>query len=146
MTEKYFNSKPGSIFNAAYDVLLGNLNEETDYSHSTGKNENYAKFLKANKDRVGKPMIDGGLKDNHRNADKVNGNPVTGVIYAGSGCVIFTDSGKKTFVQMKPDLMNTSDGTVPWSTWKGYSGNAYISASAGEFKDIAKALAIVAKV
>ena len=120
--------------------------EEDQFSHSKNKKENYAKFLAANKNRVGGPMLDGGLKSDHPNAGKVNGQPADDVIYVGDGCLTFKSGGKKVFVQMSPGNLNTSDGTVPWSTWKDYSGNAYISAPASEFKDIAKAVAAAAKV
>lgn len=120
--------------------------EENEFSHSKNKKENYAKFLAANKNRVGGPMLDGGLKSDHPNAGKVNGQPADDVIYVGDGCLTFKSGGKKVFVQMSPGNLNTSDGTVPWSTWKDYSGNAYISAPASEFKDIAKAVAAAAKV
>ena len=120
--------------------------EENEFSHSKNKKENYAKFLDANKGRVGKPMIDGGLKTDRPDADKVNGQPVNGVIYVGDGCVTYNAGGKKIFTDIDPGYLNTSDGTVPWSTWKGYRGKARISVPASEFKDIAKAVALAAKV
>ena len=145
MTNKYFNSKPDSIFNAAARVLL-NEAEDDKFSHSKKKKENYAKFLEANKNRVGGPMIDGGLKSDHPNAGKVNGQPADDIIYVGDGCLTFKSRGNKIFMQINPDNLNTSDGTVPWSTWKDYSGNARISVPASEFKDIAKAVALAAKI
>jgi len=90
-------------------------------------------------------MIDGGLKADYAKAGAVNGQPVEGVIYCGDGCITFNKNGKKTFIQMNAPLLNTSDGTLSWSDYKGFSGNAYISTSGGEFKDIAKAVAIAAK-
>ena len=107
---------------------------------------NYYSFLASNEDRVGKPMIDGGLKVDRPNADKVNGQPVKDVIYAGNGCITFTERGNRVFIQMNAPLLNTSDGTLSWSQFKSFSGDAYISASASEFKNIAKALAVAAKV
>ena len=145
MTNKYFNSKPDSIFNAAARVLL-NEAEDDKFSHSKKKKENYAKFLEANKNRVGGPMIDGGLKSDHPNAGKVNGQPADDIIYLGDGCLTFKSNGKKVFMQTSPGYFNTSDGTVPWSTWKDYSGNARISVPASEFKDIAKAVALASKI
>jgi hypothetical protein len=146
MTNKYFNSKPDSIFNAARNVL-SNLNEaeEDAFSFPKNKKENYAKFLAANAKRVGKPMIDGGLKADKSNSDSVNGQPADDVIYVGSGCITFDQRGKKTFIQMNEGMFNTSDGSVSWSQFKNFSGNAYISADASEFADIAKALSIAAK-
>ncbi len=121
--------------------------EENEFSHSKNKKENYAKFLDANKNRVGKPMIDGGLKADDSDADKVNGKPIIdGVIYLGNGYVTFDTGGKKVFSYIDPGFLNTSDGTVPWSTWKNYRGNKRISAPASEFKVIAKAIALAAKV
>lgn len=119
--------------------------EENEFSHSKNKKENYAKFLAANENRVGKAMIDGGLKADDSDADKVNGQPVKDTIYVGDGCVTFNAAGKKVFTHIDPGFLNTSDGTVPWSTWKGYRGAARISVPAGEFKDIAKAVALAAK-
>lgn len=148
MTNKYFNSKPDSIFNAAARVLL-NLNEaeENDkFSHSKNKKDNYAKFLAANEKRVGKPMIDGGLKADHKDAEKINGQPVDDVIYVGDGCLTFNARGKRIFVQVNPGNLNSSDGTVPWSTWKEYSGNVYISAPLDEFKEFAKAITLASKI
>jgi hypothetical protein len=121
--------------------------EENEFSHSKNKKENYAKFLAANADRVGKPMIDGGLKTTDSDADTVNGKPVNSIIYLGDGCVTFEERGKKTFMQMQDGWFNTSDGTVPWSTWKNYAGsNPHISILPSKFKDIAKAVALAAKV
>ena len=92
-------------------------------------------------------MIDGGLKADDSDADKVNGKPIIdGVIYLGNGYVTFDTGGKKVFSYIDPGFLNTSDGTVPWSTWKNYRGNARISAPASEFKIIAKAIALAAKV
>ncbi len=120
--------------------------EENEFSHSKNKKENYAKFLAANENRVGKAMIDGGLKADDSDADKVNGQPVKDTIYLGDGCVTFDAGGKKVFTHIDQGFLNTSDGTVPWSTWKNYRGNARISAPASEFKIIAKAIALAAKV
>jgi hypothetical protein len=144
MINEYFDSKPDSIFNAARSVLL---NEEEDkFSHSANKNENYARFLDANAKRVGKPMIDGGLRSDQPNADKINGQPVNDIIYVGNGCITFMSKGNKIFMQINPSYLAGNDGTVPWSKGKHYSGNAYISGSASEFKDLAKAVTLAARV
>lgn len=119
--------------------------EENEFSHSKNKKENYDKFLAANKGRVGKPMIDGGLKTTDSDADKVNGKPVNGIIYLGDGFVTYDDGSDKVFTDIDPGYLNTSDGTVPWSTWRKYRGTARISASASKFKEIAKAVALAAK-
>jgi len=118
--------------------------EEDAFSFPKNKKENYAKFLAANAKRVGKPMIDGGLKT-ERVGNAVNGQIVEDVIYCGDGCITFNEKGKKTFIQMKADMLNTSDGSMPWSKFKSYSGNAYISTSEDEFKAIAKALSVAVK-
>jgi len=139
-----------SDYSESVDASKASLNEaeveENEFSHSKNKKENYPKFLAANKGRVGKPMIDGGLKTTDDDADKVNGKPVDDTIYLGDGCVTFDERGEKVFMQMNPGFFDTSDGTVPWSTWKKFRGNARISAPTSEFKDIAKAVALAAKV
>lgn len=119
--------------------------EEDEFSFPKDKKQNYAKFLAANAKRVGKPMIDGGLKT-ERVGNAVNGEIVDDVTYCGDGCITFESKGKKTFIQMNADLLNTSDGSMSWSQFKGFSGDAYISASASKFKEIAKAVALAAKV
>ena len=150
------NNKAESIFEKAAQILTGSTHqiaestmvesEENEFSFPKDKKQNYAKFLAANKNRVGKPMIDGGLKVDRSDADKVNGQLVKDVIYAGDGCITFHERGNKVFIQMNAPLLNTSDGTISWSKHKSFSGDAYISASTSEFKDIAKALAVAAKV
>jgi hypothetical protein len=120
--------------------------EENEFSMPKNKKENYRKFLAANEHRVGKPMLDGGLNANHRDADKVNGHPVNDQIYCGAGCITFKHNGEKVFIQMNSGLLDTSDGTLSWGKHKSYSGDAYISTSGSEFKDIAKALSVAAKV
>jgi len=115
------------------------------FSFPKDKKQNYAKFLAANANRVGKPMIDGGLKADNKDAEAVNGQPVNDIIYCGDGCLTFISSGKKTFIQMNAGLLNTSDGSMSWARHKSYSGNAYISVGASEFKDIAKAVQVAAK-
>ena len=120
--------------------------EENEFSHSKNKKENYAKFLAANEGRVGKPMIDGGLKTDRPDADKVNGQPADDIIYLGDGFVTYDEGSDKVFTDIDPGYLNTSDGTVPWSTWRKYRGTARISASASKFKEIAKAVALAAKV
>ena len=107
---------------------------------------NYDSFLAANEDRVGKPMIDGGIK---ASADKNNrnGQPVEGVIYCGSGCVTFEDRGKKVFKQISFGLITTDDGSgVGWSGYKGYSSDASIYAKdAAQFNAFVKAANVAAK-
>jgi len=121
--------------------------EENEFSHSKNKKENYAKFLAANKGRVGKPMIDGGLKANYKDADKVNGQPVDGMIYCGAGCVTFKNDGKKVFTKLPSGYINTNDGTLPWSKYRSYdSEHVYVSIADAQFNAVAKALAIAAKV
>jgi len=108
---------------------------------------NYDSFLAANEDRVGKPMIDGGLKANYKDADKVNGQPVDGMIYCGAGCVTFKNDGKKVFNKLPSDYINTNDGTLPWSKYRSYdSEGVYISTGEAQFNAIAKALEVAAKV
>ena len=137
---------------AAKAILEGQINEasgqsDPDITVWTKKgNHNYYSFLAANEDRIGKPMIDGGLKVDRPNADKVNGQPVDDIIYVGAGCITFDAGGKKIFTDIDPGYLNTSDGTVPWSAWKNYRGNARISVPASEFKDIAAAVALAAKI
>ena len=126
--------------------LTINKVQEDKFSFPKNKKENYSRFLAANKNRVGKPMIDGGLKLKMANAGKVNGKPVDEVIYVGDGCITFNDQGKKIFVQMNQSILNTCDGTVSWSRYKDFSGNAYVSVAANEFENIAKALSLAAKV
>ena len=133
-------------YSSLEEVSQINEAEDDQFSYSKNKKENYVKFLAANKNRVGGPMLDGGLKSDHPNAGKVNGQPADDVIYVGDGCLTFKSNGKKVFMQMSPANLNSSDGTVPWSAWKDFSGNAYISVPAGEFKDIAKAVAAAAKI
>lgn len=137
---------------AAKAILEGQMIEasgqsDPDITVWTKKgNHNYYSFLAANEDRIGKPMIDGGLKVDRPNADKVNGQPVDDIIYVGAGCITFDAGGKKIFTDIDPGYLNTSDGTVSWSTWKNYRGNARISVPASEFKDIAAAVALAAKI
>jgi hypothetical protein len=119
--------------------------EEDAFSFPKNKKENYAKFLAANAKRVGKPMIDGGLTT-ERVGRSVNGEIVDDVTYCGNGCITFDSRGKKTFIQMNDVLINTSDGSLSWSQFKNFSGDAYISADASEFADIAKALAVAVKI
>lgn len=120
--------------------------EENEFAWTKqNKKENYSRFLDANNHRVGKPMVDGGLSA-ERVGSAANGQEVKDVIYCGDGCITYNEKGKKIFTQMNADLLNTSDGTVSWSDWKNYRGNARISVPASEFKDIAKAVALAAKV
>jgi hypothetical protein len=109
---------------------------------------NFNSFLAANEDRIGKPMIDGGLKANYKDADQVNGQPVEGVIYCGAGCVTFKDrDGEKVFIKLPSKYLNDADGTLPWSEWRDYdSEGVYVSIGEAQFNAVAKALTIAAKV
>jgi len=131
---------------ASLEEASGGSDPDITVWTKTGKH-NYDSFLASNEDRVGKPMIDGGLKANYKDADKVNGQPVDGMIYCGAGCVTFKNDGKKVFMKMPSGYINTNDGTLPWSKYRSYdSEHVYISTSEAQFNAIAKALAIAAKV
>jgi hypothetical protein len=152
MSNKYFNSKPNSIFEAAHNVL-SNINEASGQSDpditvwtKKGKH-NYDSFLAANEDRVGKPMIDGGLKVNHKDADTINGKPVDGMIYCGAGCVVFKDGAKIRFIKLPSEYINTNDGTLPWSKYSSYDREGVLirAADTQEFKAIADAVKIATK-
>ena len=113
---------------------------------------NYEAFLAANEDRIGKPMLDGGLKADDPDAEKHNGQPVEGVIYCGEGCVLYKDrSGSLTFGKLPTGLINTNDGSVQWSKYRSYkdhsnNGDARIvTNNAFQFKEFAKAIAVAAK-
>jgi hypothetical protein len=108
---------------------------------------NFDSFLAANEDRIGKPMIDGGLKANYKDADQVNGQPVEGVIYCGAGCVTFKDGAKKVFIKLPSKYLNDADGTLPWSKWRSYdSEGVFVSIGEAQFNAVAKALTVAAKV
>jgi hypothetical protein len=152
MSNKYFNSKPDSIFEAAHNVL-SNIDEasgasDPDITVWTKKGKhNYDNFLAANEDRIGKPMIDGGIK---ASADKNgrNGKPVEGVIYCGSGCITFDRRGEKAFKRISADLINDDDGSgIGWSGYKSYTSNVSIYAKdAAQFNAFAKAVQVATKV
>jgi hypothetical protein len=152
MADKYFNSKPDSIFEAAHNVL-SNIDEASGQSDpditvwtKKGKH-NYDNFLAANEDRIGKPMIDGGIKASAEKAGR-NGKPVEGVIYCGSGCVTFDRRGEKAFKRISADLINDDDGSgIGWSGYKSYTSNVSIYAKdAAQFNAFAKAINVAAKV
>ena len=109
---------------------------------------NYTNFLAANEDRVGKPMIDGGIK---ASADKKgrNGKPVEGVIYCGFGCITFKDSnGEKVFKQLSAAIINDDDGSgIGWSGYKGYGGDgrSIYASKVGDFNAFVKAANIATK-
>ena len=109
---------------------------------------NYNSFLASNEDRIGKPMIDGGLKANNKNAEAINGQPNDDVIYCGSGCVAYMRGDTKVFIKLPSGLINTSDGTVPWSEYRSYDSEGVIvkGKTSAEFKAYAAALAVGAKV
>ena len=155
-----------SGFNKQYQVFLAEAYEqvnapavENQLNEASGQSDpditvwtkkgphNYDAFLAANEDRIGQPMIDGGIK---ASADKEgrNGQPVEGVIYCGSGCVTFEDRGRKVFKQISVGLINNDDGSgVGWSGWKGYDSNASIYAKdAVQFNTFVKAINLAAKV
>jgi len=135
-------------YSESVDATESALNEveENEFSHSKNKKENYAKFLAANAKRVGKPMIDGGLKSNDSDADKVNGKPANGIIYLGDGFVTYNDDGDKVVTDISSAHINLSQGIVPWSTWKDHRETSRISVPAGKFKEIAKIIALASKI
>jgi hypothetical protein len=107
---------------------------------------NYDSFLAANEDRIGEPMIDGGLKANNKNAEAVNGQPVNDMIYCGAGCIVYNDNGKKRFIKLPSELINTGDGSIPWSKYSSFSSEGVlIKADNNKFKDIAKAVQVATK-
>jgi len=110
---------------------------------------NYNNFLAANEDKIGKPMIDGGLAANYKNAVKVNGQPNVDVIYCGAGCVAYMDGDKKVFIKLPSELINKkAEGTTPWSSYKSYDSEGVIvkGKTSAEFRAYAAALAVAAKV
>lgn len=141
---------------AAKAILEGQMSEASGQSDQDitvwtkkGKH-NYDAFLAANEDRIGKPMIDGGIK---ASADKEgrNGKPVEGVIYCGSGCVLYKERGTITFGKISSGLLNTDDGSgVGWSGYRHYNDSGSDSDArvdvkdASQLKAFAKALAVAA--
>ena len=121
---------------------------DPDITVWTKKGEhNYYSFLAANEDRIGKPMIDGGLKANYKDAEQVNGQPVEGMIYCGVGCVVYTDkNGKKRFIKLPSGLINTGDGTLPWSKYSSFDSEGVLINAADEqkFNAIANAVKVAA--
>ena len=108
---------------------------------------NYNSFLASNEDRIGKPMIDGGLKANNKKAESINGQPNENVIYCGSGCVAYMRGDTKVFIKLPSGLINTSDGTVPWSEYRSYDSEGVIvkGKTSAEFRDYLAALAVATK-
>ena len=111
---------------------------------------NYDNFLAANEDRVGKPMIDGGIKAGSKDSER-NGQPVEGVIYCGSGCVLYKERGTITFGKVSSGFLNTDDGSgVGWSGYKYYNDSGADSDArvdvkdASQLKAFAKALTVAA--
>ena len=138
---------------AAKAILEGQISEASGQSDpditvwtKKGKH-NYDNFLAANEDRIGKPMIDGGIK---ASADKEgrNGKPVEGVIYCGSGHVTFDRRGEKAFKRIPADWIKSDDGSgIGWSGWKEYTSNVSVFAKdTAEFNAITKAMMVAAKV
>lgn len=116
------------------------------------KKDNYKHFLQANANRVGKPMLDGGLRADDPDAEKHNGQPVEGVIYCGEGCVLYKDrSGSLTFGKLPTGLINTNDGSMQWSKYRSYNDHSsngdarIVTNNALQFKEFAKAVAVAAK-
>ncbi len=109
---------------------------------------NYDSFLAANEDRIGKPMINGGLKATRANADVVNGKPVEDMIYCGAGCVVYKDGSKIRFIKLPSDLINTGDGSMPWSKYSSFSSEGVLikADDKDQFKAIAKAIQIAVKI
>ena len=149
---KSFTSQYDNMYFAAKAILEGQLVEasgqsDPDITVWTKKGpHNYDNFLAANEDRIGKPMIDGGVKANIKNAESINGQPNEDVIYCGSGCVIYTrrDATAKVFIKLPSGLINTSDGTVPWSEYRSYDSAGVIvkGKTSAEFGAYAAALAV----
>ena len=81
-----------------------------------------------------------------KNAESINGQPNEDVIYCGSGCVIYTrrDATAKVFIKLPSGLINTSDGTVPWSEYRSYDSAGVIvkGKTSAEFGAYAAALAV----
>jgi hypothetical protein len=154
MKQTYFDNKQDSIFQAAYNVLTeGKYIQEAsgqsdpDITVWTKKGpHNYDNFLAANEDRIGKPMIDSGIKAS-ADKDNRNGQPVEGVIYCGSGCVTFDRRGEKAFKQISAGLINSDDGSgVGWSGWKSSTSDVSIYAKdAVQFNAFVKAANVAAK-
>ena len=116
------------------------------------KKDNYKHFLQANANRVGKPMLDGGLRADDKEAEKHNGQPVEGVIYCGEGCVLYKDrSGSLTFGKLPTGLINTNDGSMQWSKYRSYNDHSsngdarIVTNNALQFKEFAKAFVVAAK-
>lgn len=108
---------------------------------------NYDSFLAANEDRIALPMIDGGLKANNKNAEAVNGKPVDDMIYCGAGCIVYKDGAKIRFIKLPSGLINTGDGSIPWSKYSSFSSEGVLikADDKDQFKAIAKAVQVAAK-
>ena len=107
---------------------------------------NYDSFLAANEDRIGKPMINGGLKATRANADVVNGKEVKDMIYCGAGCVVYKDGSKIRFIKLPSELINTGDGSMSWSQYSSFSSEGVlINVENTKFKDIAKAVQVATR-
>jgi hypothetical protein len=109
---------------------------------------NYNSFLSSNEDRIGKPMIDGGLAATDKKAASINGQPNEDVIYCGAGCVVYMRDDKKVFIKLPSELINTNDGSLPWSKYRSYDSERVIvkGKTSAEFRAYAAALAVAAKV
>ena len=140
---------------AAKAILEGQMSEasgqsDPDITVWTKRGpHNYDAFLAANEDRIGKPMIDGGVKASSPDSDS-NGQPVEGVIYCGAGCVLYKERGTITFGKIPKGFLDTSDGSANWSQWRHYNDSgedtdARVNVKdASQLKAFAKALAIAA--
>jgi hypothetical protein len=156
MKQTYFTNKQDSIFQAVYDVLTegkyiqeANGGSDPDITAWTKKGaHNYDSFLSSNEDRIGKPMIDGGLAATHKKAASINGQPNDDLIYCGSGCVAYMRGNIKIFIKLPSGLINTGDGTTPWSSNKNYDSDGVFveGKTSAEFRAYAAALAVAAKV
>lgn len=137
---------------AAKAILEGRMSEASGQSDPDitvwTKNgpHNYDAFLAANEDRIGKPMIDGGLKATDKNAASINGQPNADIIYCGSGCVAYARGDTKVFIKLAPALINSGDGSA-WSSNKRFDSAGVIvkGKTSAEFKAYAAALAVAAK-
>jgi hypothetical protein len=140
---------------AAKAILEGQMTEASgEFPFAAGNTpwtkkgpHNYDAFLSANEDRIGKPMIDGGLKSTDKNAESVNGQPNEDIIYCGAGCVAYMRGDTKVFIKLPSGLINGSDGTVPWSTNKSYDSEGVIvkGKTSAEFKAYVAALTVAEK-
>jgi hypothetical protein len=87
---------------------------------------NYPNFLAANKGREGKPMLDGGIRQELDTAG-LNGSEVKNVIYVGNSYVLYKDKTLGIVLKRVPKtFLDTMDGSIPWSFYIKYSSE-YLS-------------------